>query len=73
MALSTQLNIGNVYFCVDDEFKGACRLFSVDESVCNNVPSGFDKNINSFGPDRFVVCHLYEYVSFPVTTEIPTT
>jgi hypothetical protein len=71
--LSTQRALGNVYFCVDNGFKGACKVFAVDDNVCNHVPSGFENNISSFGPDRGIACTLYEYVNFPVATERPTT
>lgn len=66
--LSTQRALGNVYFCVDGGYTGACEHFSVDNNVCYSVPSGFNDDISAFGPDKGIGCTLYEYVTSPVAS-----
>jgi hypothetical protein len=71
--LSTQRALGDVYFCTDKGFKGACKLFPVDNLACNQLSSDFDNKISSFGPDQGIECTLYQYVNFPVIAERPVT
>ena len=66
--LSTQRALGNVYFCVDGGYTGACEHFSVDNDVCYSVPSGFNDDISAFGPDKGIGRTLNEYVTSPVAS-----
>ncbi|KAF8998683.1 hypothetical protein BDQ17DRAFT_1428284 [Cyathus striatus] len=47
---------GNLYVCTDANWGGECTLTS-DE--CNNMISGFQDNISSFGPDVGWECTTY--------------
>ena len=50
---------GNVFFCTDANFSGACLLFAITNGVCFNVPNGFNDDISSFGPDAGIGCRLF--------------
>jgi hypothetical protein len=47
--------------------------FPVYDTACNNVPDGYNDNINSFRISAQPMgCVAFRYVNFPVTTEKPT-
>jgi len=70
-ALSTQQAMGNVTFCADSGSGGACKQVPVHTDICNNVPTGFDKNISAFHPGQGINCTLFEYVNSLAATERP--
>ena len=69
-SISPKRSLGNVYFCTDSGFGGACNLFGVDSSVCYNVPDGFNDAISAFGPDKGIGCEIFECVD-PSVVEGP--
>jgi hypothetical protein len=55
---------GHVYLCTDSNFQGSCTNYGVTLGSCSDLPSSFNDNISSFGPDNGLRCCLYEYAEF---------
>ncbi|KAJ7814692.1 hypothetical protein B0H14DRAFT_2603966 [Mycena olivaceomarginata] len=50
---------GHVYICTDANFGGDCTDYGFTNNVCSNLPSEFQDDISSFGPDAGWVCAFY--------------
>ncbi|KAK1216101.1 hypothetical protein PQX77_021279 [Marasmius sp. AFHP31] len=62
---------GNLYVCTDFNFSGQCANLGFFRDQCNNMPSGFQDNISSFGPDDGWECTTYTYVPLIVVRKGP--
>ncbi|KAJ7795057.1 hypothetical protein B0H14DRAFT_3888497 [Mycena olivaceomarginata] len=49
----------HVYICTDSNFGGDCTNYGITNNVCSNLPSEFQDNISSFGPDQGWGCIFY--------------
>ncbi|KAK7045009.1 hypothetical protein R3P38DRAFT_2882090 [Favolaschia claudopus] len=50
---------GNVFVCTDAGFTGTCGVFHGNSGECVNLPSQFNDNISSVGPDSGQDCFFY--------------
>ncbi|KAF8886539.1 hypothetical protein BD779DRAFT_1673167 [Infundibulicybe gibba] len=50
---------GHLFVCTDANFAGACTNLGFFRGSCSNMPSGFQDNISSWGPDAGWVCITY--------------
>ncbi|KAF7344986.1 Short chain dehydrogenase [Mycena venus] len=50
---------GHVYICTDSNFGGDCTNYGFTNNVCSNLPSEFQDDISSFGPDKGWSCTMY--------------
>ncbi|KAJ7814693.1 hypothetical protein B0H14DRAFT_3476837 [Mycena olivaceomarginata] len=49
----------HVYICTDSNFGGDCTNYRITNNVCSNLPSEFQDDISSFGPDQEWGCIFY--------------
>ncbi|KAF8886536.1 hypothetical protein BD779DRAFT_1673163 [Infundibulicybe gibba] len=63
---------GSLFVCTDANFSGACINLTFFNAVCSNMPSGFQDNISSFGPDPGWVCITYTDPDCRGTTYVGT-
>ncbi|KAJ8087552.1 hypothetical protein PM082_006383 [Marasmius tenuissimus] len=50
---------GSLFVCSDANFSGQCANLGFFRGQCSNMPSGFQDNISSFGPDAGWECTTY--------------
>ncbi|KAJ8087553.1 hypothetical protein PM082_006384 [Marasmius tenuissimus] len=63
---------GKLFVCTDFYFSGQCANLRFFRNQCSNMPSGFQDNISSFGPDAGWECTTYTYVAHSIATYIDT-
>lgn len=49
----------NLYVCTDANWAGTCMNIAVTPGKCYNMPTAFDKNVSSTGPDEGTFCTLH--------------
>ncbi|KAJ7325463.1 hypothetical protein DFH08DRAFT_968691 [Mycena albidolilacea] len=42
----------HVYICTDSNLGGDCTNYGITNNICSNLPSEFQNDISSFGPDQ---------------------
>ncbi|KAJ7325397.1 hypothetical protein DFH08DRAFT_817077 [Mycena albidolilacea] len=60
----------NVSICTDSNFGGDCTEYRITNNACSNLPSEFQDDISSFGPDQGWGCIFYTQ-AYPGTTLVP--
>jgi hypothetical protein len=49
----------HVFICTDYNYGGACTNYGVTKGQCSNLPSAYNDNISSLGPDNGLTCTFY--------------
>jgi hypothetical protein len=49
----------HVFICTDYNYGGACTNYGVTKGQCSNLPSAYNDNISSLGPDNGLSCTFY--------------
>ncbi|KAF8980638.1 hypothetical protein BDQ17DRAFT_1263671, partial [Cyathus striatus] len=48
-----------LFVCTDNNWGGACTTLGFYVDQCNNMPSGYQDNVSSFGPSAGWECTVY--------------
>ncbi|KAL1303098.1 hypothetical protein AAFC00_006539 [Neodothiora populina] len=73
---------GGVYFCTGANFTGSCQQQNYALNKCVDFPTGFNKTISSFGPEKGAECLLmqghcnanedYYSITYPGVSDLST-